>query len=328
MTSRERVLQAIRHKQTDVLPGTLYLDERLKNLSGLDYPNDTVRILWEIESEPLPDGGFRDPFGVRWERNAASACFVAPPLREPDAKQIPRLSLLPEGEINRIRSIRAANPDRFIYYQFTMTFGERLWALRGLEQYLADLVEYPDFIHQALDVLLEMHMGAIDVLVTLPIDGITFGDDFGTQRGLMISPALFRTFFRDRLAILYRRVHAAGLVVGAHSCGDNTAIMRDYIEIGLQVFHPLQPECMDITTIKREYGRDLTFRGGIGVQGSVVHGTPDQVRREVLTAAKILSAAGGYLLEPCKPLPPETPIENAVAFVEAMKQARNYNFER
>jgi len=296
MTSRERVLQAIRHKQTDVLPGTLYLDERLKNLSGLDYPNDTVRILWEIESEPLPDGGFRDPFGVRWERNAASACFVAPPLREPDAKQIPRLSLLPEGEINRIRSIRAANPDRFIYYQFTMTFGERLWALRGLEQYLADLVEYPDFIHQALDVLLEMHMGAIDVLVTLPIDGITFGDDFGTQRGLMISPALFRTFFRDRLAILYRRVHAAGLVVGAHSCGDNTAIMRDYIEIGLQVFHPLQPECMDITTIKREYGRDLTFRGGIGVQGSVVHGTPDQVRREVLTAAKILSAAGGYLL--------------------------------
>jgi len=328
MTSRERVLKAIQHRQTDVLPGTLYLDERLKKMSGLDYPNDTVRILWEIESEPLPDGGFRDPFGVRWERNAASACFVAPPLREPDAKQIPRLSLLPEGEINRIRSIRAANPDRFIYYQFTMTFGERLWALRGLEQYLADLVEYPDFIHQALDVLLEMHMGAIDVLVTLPIDGITFGDDFGTQRGLMISPALFRTFFRDRLAVLYQRVHTAGLVVGAHSCGDNTAIMRDYVEIGLQVFHPLQPECMDIAAIKREYGRDLTFRGGIGVQGGVVHGTPDQVRREVLSAAEILSAGGGYLLEPCKPLPPETPIENAVAFVEAMKQARNYNFER
>ncbi|MFA5865451.1 MAG: uroporphyrinogen decarboxylase family protein [Phycisphaerae bacterium] len=326
MTSRELALKAISHERPDTIPATLYVEEKIRNLYGKDFVNDTVRILWEIEQEKIDSHVFRDPFGVRWERNRASACFIDPPLKEPEAGQIPRIKLLPEGEERRIRDIRLANPDKFIYYQFTMTFGERLWALRGLEQYLADLIENPGFIHESLDILLAMHLEALQTLVLLPIDGITFGDDFGTQRGLMINPNSFRQYFRPRLAVLYEKVRAAGLVVGAHSCGDNTAIMRDYVQIGLQVFHPLQPECMDISAIKREYGKDLTFRGGIGVQGSVVYGTPDQVKRDVFHAVQILSRDGGYLMEPCKPLPPETPVENVRAFIEAMEQARRYDF--
>ena len=102
--------------------------------------------------------------------------------------------------------------------------------------------------------------------------------------------------------------------------------MGDYVDIGLQVFHPLQPECMDIKAIKNQFGRDLTFRGGIGTQGAAVHGTPEDARHAVLDAARILSLDGGYLLEPCKPLPPETPVENALAFIEAMEKARRYQF--
>jgi uroporphyrinogen decarboxylase len=326
MTSRELVLKAISHEKPDTIPATLYVDDKFRTLCGEGILNDTIRILWEIEKEKIDSHGFLDPFGVRWERNRASACFTDPLLKEPDAKQIPCIKLLPEGEERRILNIRSVNPDKFIFYQFTMTFGERLWALRGLEQYMVDLVENPSFIHESLDILLDMHLEALKTLVRLPIDGITFGDDFGTQRGLMINPSSFRQYFRPRLGVLYEKVRTAGLVVGAHSCGDNTAIMRDYVQIGLQVFHPLQPECMDILVIKREYGKDLTFRGGIGVQGSVVHGTPDQVKRDVLHAAQILSTRGGYLMEPSKPLPPETPIKNVRAFIEAMDKARRYDF--
>ena len=326
MTSRLRVQKAVSHEVTDSIPSTLYLDKGLEDRVKSPFPNDTIRILWEIEARQCAEGGFIDPFGVRWESNNASSCFVDPPMADPDVRQIPRIRLLPDGEVDRIRSIRAQNPDAFIYYQFTMTFGERLWALRGFENYLVDLIENPIFVHEALDILLEMHMKALDTILTLPIDGVTFGDDFGTQRGLMIRPDDFRTFFKPRLARLYDRVRRAGLIVGAHSCGDNTAIMGDYIDIGLQVFHPLQPECMDIKQIKKNYGKDLTFRGGIGVQGSVVHGRPAEVRHDVLEAARILAEGGGYLLEPCKPLPPETPIDNVHAFIDAMADARSYRF--
>ncbi len=333
-TSREKVLDAVYRREADSLPATLYLDKAIQTKLAETYgyraaeqfTNDTVRILWNVEHTNINDREFRDPFGVRWIRSDGGYFFEDPLLPEPNASLIPRIKLLEPADRENILAIRQANPDKFIFFQFTMTFGERLWALRGMENYLMDLVEYPDFVHNALDILLEMHLEALETLVHLPIDGITFGDDFGTQKGLMISPRQFRTFFKPRMAVLYQKVRNAGLVVGAHSCGDNTAIMKDYIDLGLQVFHPLQPECMDIAYIKKTYGRDLTFRGGIGTQGAVVWGSPDEVRKMVFDAATVLGRGGGYLLEPCKPLPPETPIENAMAFIEAMEKARQFQF--
>lgn len=331
MTSKERVLCAIGHEEPDRLPTTLYLDPDLK-ARLMDEPegrsalslieDDTLRILWELEAEIIDQTSFRDPFGVLWKRAGTAYFHRDPPMRTPDVHKMPRIRLLPAGEEERIRQLRRENPEKFIYYQLSLTFGERLWALRGFEQYLADLVENPTFVHKALDVLLEMHLEAIEALIRLPINGITFGDDFGSQKGMMISPACFREFYKDRLALLYSTVRDAGLVAGAHSCGDNTEIMGDYVDIGLQVFHPLQPECMDIREIKREYGRDLTFRGGIGTQGAVVRSTPEQVRAYVVDSVRVLAEGGGYLMEPGKPLPSEMTTENAIAFIEAMCEAR------
>ena len=336
MTSRERVLQAVSHKTSDLMPSTLYLDDSVRETLAqssergrkcLAYPDDTVRILWDNVGVELDDQTYLDPFGVRYHRSISFDQWVDPPMQEPDARLIPRIQLLPEDEEERVLSTRRENPDKFIYYQFSMTFGERLWALRGFERYLMDLVEYPNFIHEALDVLMEMHCEALERLFKLPIDGVTFGDDFGSQRGMMISPNNVRTFYKKRLGDLFGKVRDKGLVAGFHSCGDNTEIMRDYLDIGLQIFHPLQPECMDIAQIKREFGKDLTFRGGIGMQTVVVQGTPEEIARYVLDSARILSENGGYILEPCKPLPPETPLENAIAFIEAMYRARRYEFQ-
>ena len=335
-TQKEWVMEAIRHRDPARIPYTIYVEDGLAqrldtHFGGRGgwwrYDNCTVRVLWPLEYRQLGEGSYLDPFGVKWLRSGGADCFVDPPVREPDPRQIPEIDLLPTEEIERTRHICEENANRFVFYQFTMTFGERLWCLRGLETYLMDLALHPEFVHDALDVLLEMHMRALDALLTLPVDGITFGDDFGSQRGMMISPVAFRTFFKPRLAKLYERVRRAGKVVGAHSCGDNTPIMRDFIEMGLQVFHPLQPEAMDIVAIKREYGKDLTFRGGIGVQGRLVHGKPRDAAAEVVEATRILSQGGGDLIEPCKPLPSETPIQNAIAAMEAMDRASNHQFD-
>jgi uroporphyrinogen decarboxylase len=335
VTSRDLVLQAIAHESPVRIPATLYIDADLKSRllreRGYDvdrqFVNDTVRVLWEVESKRIDADYFTDPFGCTWRDHDGGYMFVNPPMSEPNVADVPRIALFPACEKQRVLDARAANPDAFIYYQFTMTFGERLWALRGMENYLMDLASEPKFIHGALDVLLEMHMEALEELFTLPIDGVTFGDDFGSQKGLMISPASFREFYKPRLAKLYGRVRDAGVIVGAHSCGDNTLILGDYIDIGLQIFHPLQPECMDIAAVKREFGKHLTFRGGIGTQGAAAHGTPEDARRAVIQATRILSENGGYLLEPCKPLPGETPLDTAIAFIQALQDVRNYCFE-
>ena len=111
-----------------------------------------------------------------------------------------------------------------------------------------------------------------------------------------------------------------------HSCGDNTKLMGDFVDLGLQVFHPLQPEAMDIATIKREFGKHLTFRGGIGTQGDIVFGTPAQAAAEVRRSVEILAEDGGYFLETAKPIPEETPVENAIAAIEELTRAMHYEF--
>ena len=329
MTARERALAAIGHTEPDRLPWTLYVAEPLRRkLEGRwgareswpCPPDDIIRILWEVEVSDVSPSGFKDLFGCEWRREHGGYVFVNPPLSEPDASLIPRIDLVPSSDVERIQETRKCRPDAFIFYQFTACFGERLWNLRGLDQTLMDYLLEPDFVHAALDVLLEMHMTALDKILPLPIDGVTFGDDFGSQRGLMISREVFLKFYKPRLAKLYGRVRSAGKVAMHHSCGDNTEIMGDFVDIGLQVFHPLQPEAMDIRRIKREFGRDLTFRGGIGTQGRIVFGTPDEAAAEVREAVEVLAPGGGYLLETAKPIPEETPVENAVAVIEEMSR--------
>ena len=335
MNSRELALCAISHQRPPRLPFTLYLasplQKKIEQIMGPreQWPvpqDDLIRILWDVEVEIVSPTLFKDLFGCEWQREEGGYVFINPPLKEPDVSLIPRIDLLRPYDIARIQDARTRRPDAFIFYQFTATLGERLWCLRGLERTLMDYLTEPAFVHEALDILLEMHMKALDVILPLPIDGVTFGDDFGTQRGLMISRKIFCEFFRPRLTKLYDRVRMAGKVVGHHSCGDNTGLMADFVDIGLQVFHPLQSEAMDIRAIKREFGKSLTFRGGIGTQGPIVFGTPDDARRAVRESVRILSEGGGYLFETSKPLPEETPVENAIAVIEEFARSMRYEF--
>lgn len=334
MSSKQRVIDAVNHRRPERLPFTLYLATPLiEKLTGLwgdrenwpCPPDDLIRVLWDVETEEVSSDVFRDRFGCEWRREAGGYVFINPPLTEPNAKEIPRIDLVTDEDVNKVLEFRKKRPDAFIFYQFTACFGERLWNLRGMEQTMIDYLLEKKFVHQALDILLEMHFEAIEKLLTLPIDGITFGDDFGTQNNLMISKDVFLEFFKPRLAQLYEKVRNADKIVGHHSCGNNTAIMGDFIDIGLQVFHPLQPEAMDIKEIKKEFGKDLTFRGGIGTQGDLVFGPPEKAVAEVRHAVEILAEDGGYLLETAKPLPEETPVKNAIAIIEEINRLVNVN---
>jgi uroporphyrinogen decarboxylase len=335
-TSRDLVLEAINHHEPNRIPFTLYVAKPLYNkLLKMWGPreqwpcpaDDTIRILWPVEVVDISPVIFKDRFGCQWQREHGGYVFINPPLKKPDVGKIPRIELVSQSDIELIVETRKLHPDQFIYYQFSGTFGERLWCLRGLEQTLMDYLLEPDFVHKALDILMEMHFEAMDKILSLPIDGVTFGDDFGSQRGLMISRRIFLDFFKPRLAKMYEKVRLAGKIVMHHTCGDNTEIMADLIDIGLQVFHPLQPEAMDICYSKREFGEYLTFRGGIGTQGDLVFGTPQQAREEVRHAVQILSKGGGYLMETAKPLPEEMPVENVSAVIDEMTRAMHYQFE-
>jgi len=326
MKPREVVLEAVAHRKTDVIPYSLDMEgpvrEALdKHYGGAEhFPKHESFIAYNgcnWQSENLPGDRFRDIFGVVWQQGTTFQ-ITAPLLKEPTLKGLAFPTLVKDSDVAALEKSCKDNADRFRLYQFGLLFFERAWALRGMQNLLTDMAAEPAFVHELLDGLMEMHLAALDKVLPLPFDSIRFGDDFGGQRGTIMGLRHWRNFLKPRLAKMYARVRDAGKIVSIHSCGDNSEILGDLIDIGVQVFNPAQPECQDLPALKRRYGKHVTFEGGIGSQSCLPFGTPDQVREEVRRLRRELGKGGGLIMMPTKAIRPETPLANAVAAVETI----------
>ena len=105
----------------------------------------------------------------------------------------------------------------------------------------------------------------------------------------------------------------------SHSCGDNTVIIPELIELGVDISDPAQPEAMDLKFLKKEYGKDIVFFGGLGSQSTIPRGTPEEVVKEAEGTMEYMWEGGKYILGPAGSIPTEAPIENVAALIEYYK---------
>ncbi len=110
--------------------------------------------------------------------------------------------------------------------------------------------------------------------------------------------------------------------VWGHSCGDVQELIPRLIEMKLDVLNPVQPECMDIAKLKRDYGDRLTFWGGISTQRTLPFGTPDEVRAEARQVRDLMSAGGGYIFAPAQGIQGDVPPANIVALLDVARERR------
>jgi uroporphyrinogen decarboxylase len=197
---------------------------------------------------------------------------------------------------------------------------EVAWALRGMENFLTDLILNPGFVHDLLEGITEYYLALIDQSMKYDIGAFAFGEDLGSQTsGLIMGPKHWRRFFKPYMARMFARVKEAGKFVYMHSDGQIDAIFEDFVEIGLDIYNPFQPEIRDVFEVKREYGDRLSFHGGIGIQELLPHGTPQQVEAEVRRLIREIGADGGYILGPAHAVMADTPVENIMALIETIQ---------
>lgn len=210
----------------------------------------------------------------------------------------------------------------FIVGATVTTIFETAWALRGLSQTLMDMVEDPDYANLLFDIPYHYHLTAAKKLVEIGVDMIWTGDDVGTQSGMLISPRLWRKFFKPRMAEFIAQLKAINpnLKVAHHSDGNIAQIIPDLIEIGLDVLNPVQPACMNPSEIKAKYGDKLCFWGTIDEQHTLPFGTPDDVRREVKDRLENVAYDGGLVIGPTHHVQLDTPMENFWAMVDTIIQ--------
>jgi uroporphyrinogen decarboxylase len=224
----------------------------------------------------------------------------------------------PELAAEATRTVLDA-PETFWVTGYGFGLFERIWTLRGFQESMVDSAADPGFYEELAERVVVHQLEIVDRLVQLPVDGIMFSDDWGYQQGVLLGPERWRRFLKPRLARLYDRVHQAGKYTLSHCCGSVVDIIPDVIEIGLDVLESVQPEArgMDPYTLKRRFGKEITFWGGLGSQSTIPFGTPAEIHAEVGKLCSEMARGGGYILAPAKALQPGTPVENSAAVVEA-----------
>ena len=318
--------QALDFQESDVIPYNIIIEESVyarldEHYGGRDkwpkYEDHIVRTGPNLRSEDLPNNMYKDRFGVTWYDGNIFK-IVEPILKEPSLEGFQWPELVRDEDIPGVEKFCENHKDKFTIFGMGMIFFERSWALRGMENILMDFALHPEFVEELFDNLMQMQLDALDKILPLPVDSIMFGDDVGAQKGLIMGTEYWREFLKPRLAKMYGKARDAGKIVSIHSCGDNSEIMEELIEIGVQILHPFQPEAMEPFKMKELYGDRITFNGGIGTQVTLPYGTPEEIREEVKTCARVLSKNGGYIMQTTKPILPGVPIENAVAVLEAV----------
>lgn len=193
--------------------------------------------------------------------------------------------------------------------------------LRGQEQGAVDLILNPEIVHYCLDKLFDLaYETTRRIYEQIPgrVDITYVAEDFGSQEDLLYSPEQIREFFIPRMKRMIDLAHEEGAYVFHHSDGSIRKILPDMIEAGIDVLNPIQWRCRDMERegLKRDFGSEIIFHGGMDNQYTLAQGSIDQVNREVLDNLSLLGRDGGYILAPCHNIQAVSPPENIVAMYE------------
>jgi len=290
--------------------------DRLKELD--QYPDDAVLAF--IDSVPVSEMNlpWLDQAGDATARDAGSGALPSWDCLDEFIERLPD----PEGpglldECLRIAGY-ARTGDRYLLFGWWRLFFERPWDLRGMANLMMDYYDHPKEVHRLHDALCEHYCALIRRAGReLAPDGFWTSDDLGNQRQLMIKPEHFREFIKP----YYQRISAAcrecGMHFWLHSCGNNTEILEDLIEVGLDVFHPVQKHTMDQQDVARRFGDRLTFLAGFDVQHTLQEGSVEDVRREVRYLIDTFDRPdGGMCIAAGNAIVGGTPFENIEAFLD------------
>jgi len=327
---REEVIKAVERKGPARVPISLAAwwgqglpeeyGDRLKEFEK--YPEDCCRIWFgKPGNEPRDDGYFwhlnRDSFKQGGGGHDSGSVRGWDWLEEYES-HIPNFDApgLFDGVLPAVEQAKKDN--RYVILCWWGLFYEPIWGLIGMENLLMDYHLNPDMIHRLHAAKLRVYEGVIKRAAReLDPDAFQTSDDLGHQTQLMMSPTQFREFIKPYYTSAYGLCHELGIHTWLHSCGNNSDIMGDLIESGLDVLHPIQKGAMDGEAIAREWEGKITFWAGMDVQHALQECDPEGVREEVRWMIDTYDGPdGGLILAAGNGIVAGTPFENIHAYLD------------
>lgn len=247
------------------------------------YPCDVDEVFLQMPgmtSGPLEDPDFfwASPGMEELEGQALDArCLIED---WEDAEEFYRT--FPDPESPALITAGKAKDGRYLLGRWWYCFFERLWSLRGMENALTDFYLYPEEVHRLFGKLADFYMRIMErAKAELDVDGFFVSDDIGTQKAPFFSLEIFREFFKPYYKLLIDKAHELGTHFWLHSCGNIEMFLPEFIEIGLDVIHPIQKNTMDERVIAETYGSRICILAGVDVQYLMAFGSVQEVKDEI-----------------------------------------------
>jgi uroporphyrinogen decarboxylase len=246
-------------------------------------------------------------FGMHMKPTALYVEAVKCPLDEietaAEAEAFPFPDPFAEGRMeNAKRDIDLFGKDYFIIGNCELTLFEMAWHMTGLEKYLIGMACGEEWIDALNDKVEHFSTGIAEQLVRAGVDAIWLGEDLGSQVSTLISPDMWRRLFRPRHERIIQKLKAINpnIIIIIHSDGAVAPMLEDFIEMGVDVYNPVQPNVpgSDPQELADKYSGRISFFGGIDQQQLLPGGNLAEIEKEMKTRAKILGKNGGYLMAP------------------------------
>ena len=357
MNSRERTFKALKQEPVDRIPIDFWATAAvIKKLEDkLEKPYEQILEDYDVDLRYIEGPAYigtplatdTDIWGVtrRSVKSDASA----------NSESYSEVTKAPLSDAETIAEIEAyqhwPDPDMFDYSvieeqcdailekdRIVVFMGDRLnriaqfkpaMYIRGTENIFIDLAankeiaetifrKIKEFYLIYLERILDAAKGKIDIILT--------GDDFGAQNGLLVGADMWREFIKPGFKEYLDLIRSHGKISMHHSCGAVTDIIPDFIDCKLDVLQSIQPETagMNLANLKKRFGKEISFQGGISIQETMPYGSEEDVRNAVKSIAEIIKPDGGYIFCTSHNIQADTSTENVIALLEAYLKYGKY----
>jgi len=350
LTNRDNFFHIINGGAPEKIPFTLSLCDNLLEKFQSKYHTNDYESVFDIpfrsvgilpSRNPIDYSSFFtkgeidyfDEYGTGYKKGSVAhfARFISPMRNYSTVDQIksfPMSDFLAdyrwEGLGKRIESLK--NDDKIVVGSGpAIQIFEPAWYLRGMENLLCDMLDNEEIAEACLNRIAEIKYEVARRFALYGADVIIYGDDVGTERGMMMDPETWRKWLKPKLkkAITVAKEANPNVLCYYHCDGDIHLIIDDLIECGMDILNPVQPECMDPIKIYNQYHDRISIWGCIGTQTTMPFGTVPDVKRKTQELIDVCGNTGRLILAPTHLLEPEVPLENVEAFVDTI-----HNFQR
>lgn len=340
MNKAELVTSALLHKETERIPCHMELTPAAEKRFAAEFGQDALQRIYAIQhiknwmytGRPLAiDTGkdlYLDDYGVVWDRTVDKDLGTMHKLPIPDITK--RNYTMPALDKDKLRAeyreFLDSGDDRFAVAGLGLAVYERAWTLCGIDHVLYAMDNHPGKLQNLFDDILENALQVVDTAAEFGFKAFFVGDDWEDEGilQLQMGQAHWRTFIKPVLQGIFARAHSHGMFTMQHSCGNIEVILPDLIEIGLDCYQTVQPERYDMAFLKKEYGKDITFWGGLSTKAYLPVYNAEQAKEHAISTMRLMKTGGGYIAAPSHVLPDNIHPQTVMAILDVFEHQEKY----